>query len=282
MTVTIYHNPACGTSRNTLALIRATGVEPVVIEYLQTPPSREELVSLIARMKVPVRDVLRRKGTPFEELGLDDPALTDDQLIDAMLAHPILINRPIVVGPQGVRLARPSEVVLEILDQPLTQDFIKEDGEVVPAGQRLVELPEGGLSELRGMLEGSGLPCGDLDEPGRRFYRWEDAQGNIGWAGLEPCGADGLLRSLVVPELLRGQGTGAALVEAMTTEARRLGIERLWLLTTTAAPFFERLGFDVVKRSAAPPSIQATREFHDICPASAVCMVLTLAPAGHA
>ena len=133
MTVTIYHNPACGTSRNTLAMIRATGTEPEVIEYLKSPPSRDELKQLIARMDVPVRDVMRRKGTPYEELGLDDPSLTDNQLIDAMIAHPILINRPIVATPKGVRLARPSEVVLDILDRTLTQDFTKEDGEVVPA-----------------------------------------------------------------------------------------------------------------------------------------------------
>ena len=133
MTVTIYHNPACGTSRNTLALIRATGAEPRVIEYLKSPPSRDELKALIARMGVPVRDVMRRKGTPYEELGLDDPSLTDDQLLDAMVEHPTLINRPIVVTCKGARLARPSEAVLDILDRPLTRDFTKEDGVVVPA-----------------------------------------------------------------------------------------------------------------------------------------------------
>lgn len=133
MTVTIYHNGACGTSRNTLALIRATGIEPQVIRYLETPPSREELVSLIQRMGIAPRDLLRQKGTPYTELGLDDPSLSDDQLIDAMVAHPILINRPVVVGPKGAKLCRPSEAVLSILDQPLTQDFVKEDGELVPA-----------------------------------------------------------------------------------------------------------------------------------------------------
>ena len=116
--ITIFHNPQCGTSRNTLALIRNTGEEPEVIEYLNTPPSRERLEELIRKMGVPVRDVLRRKGTPYDELGLDDPALTDEQLIDAMLAHPILINRPIVETPLGVKLCRPSETVLEILPQP--------------------------------------------------------------------------------------------------------------------------------------------------------------------
>ena len=133
MSVTIYHNPACGTSRNTLALIRATGVEPAVIHYLETPPSREELVSLIRRMAASPRDLLREKGTPYAELNLGDFSLTDDQLIDAMMEHPILINRPIVLGPKGVKLCRPSEEVLTVLDRPLNADFVKEDGEVVPA-----------------------------------------------------------------------------------------------------------------------------------------------------
>jgi arsenate reductase len=133
MSVKIYHNPACGTSRNALALIRATGVEPEVIHYLETPPSRDELASLIQRMGISPRDLLREKGTPFAELGLSDPSLTDDELIDAMMEHPILINRPIVVGPNGARLCRPSEEVLSVLDRPLDADFVKEDGEVVPA-----------------------------------------------------------------------------------------------------------------------------------------------------
>jgi arsenate reductase len=129
--VTIYHNPNCGTSRNVLGLIRNSGEEPRVIEYLKTPPSREELADLIRRIGIPVRELLRRKGTPYDELGLDDPALTDDQLIDAMMAHPILINRPIVVTPLGVKLCRPSEVVLDILPNPQNGAFAKEDGELV-------------------------------------------------------------------------------------------------------------------------------------------------------
>ena len=129
--VTIYHNPACGTSRNVLGLIRNSGVEPRVVEYLKTPPSRDELADLIRRMGVPVRDVLRRKGTPYDELGLDDPSLTDDRLLDAMVAHPILINRPIVVSPLGVRLCRPSEAVLDILPDRQRGAFAKEDGERV-------------------------------------------------------------------------------------------------------------------------------------------------------
>lgn len=133
MTVTIYHNPACGTSRNALAMIRATGTEPKVIEYLATPLKREELCSLIERMGIRPRCLLRDKGTPYEELNLGDPSLTDDQLIDAMIKHPILINRPIVAGPKGVKLCRPSEKILSLLDRPLPADFTKEDGEVVPA-----------------------------------------------------------------------------------------------------------------------------------------------------
>ncbi|NHN93315.1 MULTISPECIES: arsenate reductase (glutaredoxin) [Acetobacter] len=140
MTITIYHHPACGTSRNVLALIRNSGEEPRIIEYLKTPPSRAELVDLIARMGVPVRAILREKGTPFHELGLDNPALSDDTLIDAMIAHPILINRPIVVTPLGVKLCRPSEVVLDILPTPQKGAFAKEDGEKIvdEAGKRIV------------------------------------------------------------------------------------------------------------------------------------------------
>ena len=131
MSVTIYHNPACGTSRNVLAMIRASGEEPEVIEYLQAPPGRERLVELIAAAGLTVRAAMRQKGTPYAELGLDDPNLGDDQLLDAMLAHPILINRPFVETPKGVRLARPSEVVLEILPNPDIGTFRKEDGELV-------------------------------------------------------------------------------------------------------------------------------------------------------
>lgn len=131
MTIKIYHNPACGTSRNTLAMIRASGEEPTVIEYLKTPPSRDELTALIAAMGIAPRELLRQKGTPYDELDLGNPKWTDDELIDAMMQHPILINRPIVVTPKGTRLCRPSEAVLEILENPNFGSFTKEDGEVV-------------------------------------------------------------------------------------------------------------------------------------------------------
>ena len=134
LTITIYHNPACGTSRNTLAIIRQSGEEPVIVEYLKEPPTRERLIELIAAMGKSVRDLLRQKGTPFDELGLADTKWSDDELIDFMLAHPILINRPIVVTPKGVRLCRPSEVVLDILPNVNIGRFIKEDGEVLFGG----------------------------------------------------------------------------------------------------------------------------------------------------
>ena len=130
MSVTIYHNPACGTSRNTLAMIRQSGEEPEIIEYLKNPPDRARLLELVAAMGISVRALLRQKGTPYAELGLADPKWSDDELIGFMLAHPILINRPIVVTPKGTRLCRPSEAVLDLLEHP-PERFVKEDGEVV-------------------------------------------------------------------------------------------------------------------------------------------------------
>ena len=133
--ITIYHNPQCGTSRNVLAMIRNTGVEPEVIEYLKTPPTRAKLVELLARMQLPVRDLLRQKGTPYDELGLADVTLSDDALLDALVAHPALLNRPVVVTPLGTRLCRPSERVLGILPLPQQAAFTKEDGEAIVNAQ---------------------------------------------------------------------------------------------------------------------------------------------------
>ena len=139
MSIIIYHNPACGTSRNVLALIRNSGEEPEIVEYLKAPPGRGRLVALIAAMGIPARDLLRRKGTPYDDLGLDNPGFSEDELIDLMLAHPILINRPIVETPLGARLCRPSEAVLDILPNPQQGAFRKEDGELVvdSAGRRV-------------------------------------------------------------------------------------------------------------------------------------------------
>ena len=140
MTVTIYHNPDCGTSRNTLAMIRQSGVDPVVVEYLKTPPSRERILALVSNAGITLRQALRKKDTPYEELGLDDPAISDDALLDAIGQHPILLNRPFVETPIGTRLCRPSEAVLDILENPDIGPFTKEDGEVIidAAGKRAV------------------------------------------------------------------------------------------------------------------------------------------------
>ena len=137
--IVIYHNPECGTSRNTLAMIRNAGIEPHVIEYLKTPPSRALLIELIDRAGITPRDLLREKGTPYAELGLGDDALSDDTLVDAMMAHPVLINRPLVVSPLGVKLCRPSEAVLDLLPGPQQEAFAKEDGQQVvdASGQRI-------------------------------------------------------------------------------------------------------------------------------------------------
>ncbi len=141
MTTTIFHNPACGTSRNVLALIRNAGIEPTIVEYLKTPPSRDQLLALLAQLGLPVRAVLRKKGTPYDELGLDNPALSDDALLDAILAHPILLERPIVTTALGSKLCRPSEAVLDILPAPQLGAFAKEDGEQVvnAQGERLAK-----------------------------------------------------------------------------------------------------------------------------------------------
>lgn len=140
MSVTIYHNPDCGTSRNTLAMIRQSGVEPIVVEYLKTPPSRDRIMELVTAAGLPLREAIRQKGTPYAELGLDDPAVDDEALLDAIAAHPVLLNRPLVEAPNGTRLCRPSEVVLDILDNPEIGPFTKEDGEVVidADGRRVV------------------------------------------------------------------------------------------------------------------------------------------------
>jgi len=151
VSVTIWHNPACGTSRNTLGLIRNSGEEPHVVEYLHTPPNREELTAAVRAAGLSVRGVLRRKGTPYDALGLDDPALSDDALLDAMLAHPILINRPFVFTDRGVRLCRPSELVLDLLP-PQRGAFTKEDGEQVvdEAGRRV--MPAGAAQPAAGAV----------------------------------------------------------------------------------------------------------------------------------
>lgn len=269
MKATIFHNPACGTSRNALALIRHAGIEPTVVEYLKTPPSRAEIGDLVARMGVPLRTVLREKGTPFAELGLADPAKTDDDLLDAIEAHPILLNRPIVVTPLGVKLCRPSDVVLDLLPEVPLPDFVKDDGE--PA-LRDREIP-GDDPGLTAALAAAGLPTDDLAEPGRVFFAYSTLSGRtVGYAGLELYGADAFLRSLVVLPEARGQGYGGAILARQCRRAFDLGARRAWTLTTTVADWLETKGFARIDRAEAPAAILATRQARSLCPASAALL----------
>ena len=271
MTVTIYHNPACGTSRNVLALIRNAGIEPKVIEYLKHPPTRTELLDLVSQMDVPLRTIMRRKATPFDELGLGDPSLGDNALLDAIDKHPILINRPIVVTPLGVRLCRPSETVLDLLDRPQRSEFFKEDGEPVIVGQRL----DGkALELLKSALTSAGLPSADIGLPGQCLYRFTTTlDETVGFGGIEGDGADRLLRSLVVLPDKRGRHYGKAIANSLERLAGEDGAERLHLLTTDAASFFETTGYASSERDTAPATIARTAEFTTLCPASARYMV---------
>jgi arsenate reductase len=273
MTVTIYHNPACGTSRNVLGLIRAVGETPRVIEYLKTPPSHEELEILISRMGISARDLLRRKGTPYDDLKLGDPALTDRQLIAAMMAHPILINRPIVVTPRGVKLCRPSDVALDLLPHGPGAGIVKEGGGPFITDTRI----PGSDASLRAALREASLPADDLEEPGRTFFACRSLRGELlGFAGFERFSNDVLIRSLVVSPDARGKGTGGDLLSLLLRRAFDEGARRAWLLTNSAASFFQKAGFKVIPREQAPGAILATRQAAGLCPASAVLLSRTI------
>ena len=269
--VTIYHNPQCGTSRNTLALIRHFGIDPNVVEYLTTPPSREALADLIARAGLRVRDVVRKKGTPFSELGLETAA--DDALLDAMSLHPILINRPLVSSDLGVALCRPSDVVLDILPFQPGTDAFKEEG-----AHFLRDAPIAGDDPaLIAALKMADLPTDDLTEAGRRFFVYRSLAGTVlGFGGFERYGADALLRSIVVLPDGRGKGTGRNLTALLMVRALREGAGTVWLLTTTAAEFFDHLKFTRRARDEAPAAILATRQAKSLCPVSAVLMSKSL------
>ncbi len=269
MDVVIYHNPGCGTSRNALALIRHAGIEPHVIDYQKCPPSKVLLAELIGRMGMTVRDLLRVKGTPYEQLGLDAPDLTDDQLLDAMMAHPILINRPIVVNPRGVKLCRPSDMVLDLLPELPMADFVKDDGEICLRDSEAADRDAGMVAAL----QAEGLPTDDLTEPGRRFFVYRTLSGEVvGYAGFELYGTEAFLRSLVVVPSWRGKGVGKAIVSRLTRRAFDEGARTGWLLTTSAAAFFEAIGFKRVERADAPEAILNTRQAKGLCPASAAVL----------
>ena len=267
--VTIYHNPDCGTSRNVLALLRHAGLSPRVIEYLKTPMSRANLAALVARSGWSLRDIARVKGTPFRDLGLDRPGVADDELLDAMMAHPILINRPLVVTPLGVKLCRPSDVVLDLLPERPAQDVTKEDGAPFLADT----LIGGEDPALAAALIAAGLPTDDLAEPGRGFFAYRTLSGvSVGFGGFERFGAEALLRSVVVVPEARSGGIGRNLVPLLMRRAFDLGARRAWLLTTSTTALFERIGFKPAPRDAAPAAIAATRQFASLCPSSATLL----------
>ena len=242
MTVTIYHNPDCGTSRNTLALIRHAGIEPTVIEYLKTPPDRADAEGSVrpsgpfgarrgsakghaVRGTWPRRSRARRRG----------------HLLDAMMAHPILINRPIVVSAKGVKLCRPSDVVLDLLPPMPKEDVSKDDGDQVLAAREV----DGTDAGLRSALEAAGLPTDDLGEPGRRFLAFDTLGGTaVGYGGYEPLGADVLLRSIAVGPSHRGGGVGRTILAILQRQAFDRGARRSWVLATDAAAYFEKRGFE--------------------------------------
>ncbi|BAN28073.1 arsenate reductase (glutaredoxin) [Caballeronia insecticola] len=269
MSVTIYHNPDCSTSRNVLALLREAGENPQVVEYLKTPPDRATLERLIAEDGMAVRDILRIKGTPYKELGLDDPALSDARLIDAILAHPILMNRPIVVTARGTRLCRPSDAVVDLLAKRPQSEYLKEDGVpfIIASGVA------GGDARLAQALAGARLPTDDLSEPGRSFFSFATLAGNsVGFGGFEQYGSDVLVRSVVIEPQRRGKGIGRNVVAILLREAFDLGARTAWVLTTDASTFFGKTGFKRVERETAPASILATRQASDLCPATALLL----------
>jgi arsenate reductase (glutaredoxin) len=269
---TIYHNPDCGTSRNTLALLRQNA-DVTVVDYLKDVPSKDVLRSLITRAGLSVRDVLRKKGTPYKDLGLDDVSLSDEALLDAMQAHPILINRPIVVTNRGVALCRPSDVVVDLLPPDFHANLAKEDGAAFLRDHVIAASDQ----SLVAALTAAGLSASDLDEPEQSFFAYSTLAGDAaGFGGYALYGADVLLRSVVVPETQRSQRVGRNLLPLLLYRAFRAGARKAWVLTTTAEPFFTKLGFKATERSAAPASILETRQAKELCPSTAVLLSRSL------
>ncbi|TDR93072.1 arsenate reductase (glutaredoxin) [Enterovirga rhinocerotis] len=268
MNVTIYHNPACGTSRNALAMLERADVDLTVVPYLTKPPTKERLRELSHLSGLTVREMIREKGTPFKELGLDQPSVDEEALLDAMVANPILINRPFVVTPTQAKLCRPSETVLDLLRDWPRQNFNKDDGtpflEVVP-------IP-GSDDDLHDALVNANLPVDDIEESSRTFFRFQLLDGLVvGYGGYEIHGRDALLRSVCRTEW-SAKGIGPSLVQLLLSRAFDDGARRAFVLTEGAAPFFRKIGFNDVDRATAPEAIRSTRQALELCPASAALL----------
>lgn len=268
MDITIYHIPACGTSRNTLAMLQRAQVGLSVVPYLDEPPTKERLRELSALSGLTVREMIREKGTPFSELGLDQPSIDDEALLVAMVAHPILINRPLVVTPTRAKLCRPSETVLDLLDNWPRKDFDKDDGTPFLESVRI----SGGSVDLHDALAKASLPTGDLKEPGRTFFRFQLLGGLVvGYGGYEIHGREALLRSMCRTER-SAKGVGPSLVQLLMSRAFDDGARNAFVLTEGAADFFRRIGFKDTDRASAPEAIRSTRQALELCPASAALL----------
>lgn len=265
MDVVVYHNPACGTSRNALAMIRRAGIDPMVVPYLDEPPTKERLRELSHQSGLTVREMIREKGTPFAELGLDRPSVDDEALLDAMVANPILINRPMVLTPTRAKLCRPSETVLDLLEDWPREDFVKDDGTPFLESVRI----PGSSDDLRDALAAASLPTGDLEEPGKTFFRFQLLGGLVvGYGGYEVQGRDALLRSVCRTER-SAKGVGPNLVQLLMSRAFDDGARHAFVLTEGAAKFFRGIGFGDTDRATAPEAIRSTRQALELCPASA-------------
>ncbi|MCK0208513.1 arsenate reductase (glutaredoxin) [Starkeya koreensis] len=266
MDVVVYHNPDCGTSRNTLALLRHAGIEPHVVEYLKSPPAPALLLQLAQRMGWPLRDLLRERGTPFAELGLGGAGVDDAARLAAIAAHPILLNRPIVVTPLGVKLCRPAETMLDLLPIIPSADLDRDDGSPFLRDEQVAA----GDPRLARALREAGLPTQDLRGSSGRFFSYRTLGGTlVGYGGFELDGEEVLLRSILVKEGLRGRGAGRNLALLLMSRAFDAGGRRAWLFTTSATAFFERLGFTPTHRESAPPAIANSAQALALCPASA-------------
>ena len=269
MRLVIWHNPECGTSRNVLHILQACALDPQIVLYRETPPDRETLARTISDAGMSVRDCLRRKGTPYDAMGLDDPGLSGDDLLDAMLREPVLINRPFVRTGLGVALCRPAEVVFDLIDVPVPSDLTRSNGAALARDKRIG--PDD--PQLVAALETEALPVSDLASSGAIFFSYATPDGKpAGFGGFQPLGEDALIRSVVVLPDRRGQGLSKAIVPLLLRRAFDAGARMAWLLTDTAPGAFEKLGFAGADRSEAPKALRATEEFSALCPDSAVLM----------
>lgn len=269
----IFHNPACGTSRNVLAFLLHAGVRPKVVEYLKTPPGSVAITEMLSRAVLGLPEVLRRKGTPFDELGLGAPHVSNVDRLAAIAAHPILLNRPIVDDGNKVRLCRPSDIVLDFFPGQPLKDFYKEDGAPFLRDIRI----SGECPDLRAALKAAGLPTADLEAPGRHFYAYTTLGGRLcGYGGFERFGEEALIRSVIVPDAMRGKKIGRNLVSLLLSRLYRFGARRAWCLTSDAADYFQKTGFKEVARENAPESILSTRLVRDLCPSDSILLCRTI------